>query len=340
MSRRVEMKALHIVLFLLVGLVSFDATSASSGAYVCKGQLQSTTAKNVTCRRALKRCKVGSIVWQPVCSRSCVRKAYRRCARIKAKKKRVCVPPKPTPRTDGAPAGKPKQPLSCPQQAVERRNRCRTLSEGAQGKCRQKARTAPCRQIFATARSSCDDLRQTRLVACRKSHNKRLHQCRRFGKKLGATKNRICKRKFALCIANCLPGRWPCRKRCFLKRHRCFTSRRDTPSSCRSTSSRLLSECELKVEQRQTRCIANGERKMYSCMQRLSRKRVLCMIGVGRQYRKCIGSVQDQQLFCWFKQMDRSYLCSGRAYRHCRADLSVTIASCRTKCPLCKLASK
>jgi hypothetical protein len=38
--------------------------------------------------------------------------------------------------------------------------------------------------------------------------------------------------------------------------------------------------------------------------------------------------------------MDRSYLCSGRAYRHCRADLSVTIASCRTKCPLCKLASK
>lgn len=318
----------------LAGGSPVGAAPAKSTVASCLGDLRATTATKVTCRKAPKRCDAGSVVWDPGCVKRCRRKAWYRCRKIKARQRLLCRKAKTKEPTD-------KKPLTCPQISQARREKCRILSEAAQAACRRKASTRPCRQSFANGRSRCDDVRQSRLVSCRKQHRRRSRKCRRLAQKLNASKARVCKKRFLRCLERCdAPVRWPCRKKCFGLRHKCFVSRRDRPSQCRSTSSRLLSECEIKVERRQTRCISKSEQMMYRCMQSLSRKRVLCMINVGTRYRRCIGKVQDRQLLCWFGRMDKRYLCSGQAYTHCRSDLGKVVRRCRRKCPKCEVTAR
>ena len=337
------MKIIHnLLLFFILFSLSHvvNAKNKKIKKFFCDGQLVLTQhkkritcrfvsiskSKAITCRKSINRCHIGAVVIHPRCMKMCHRRENAKCWHWKMKQKRVCK----------------KKPLylviPCPTQAKKWRKRCVKQAAHANKRCRERALSKPCRHRFNKARHHCNRARKRATKKCKRKLEWKLKKCKILGRKILKRRLLTCGKKFNRCVNFCVGRHWPCRKRCFSKRHRCIHRNRGQESSCRDIAARLRVECSISGDKKQAQCVKKAELKMYSCMQQFSRRRIICIIDVGKRYRRCVGKVRDRQLGCFFKQMDYKYLCSGEAYRDCRRILSRKIRKCyRRNCPHCRI---
>ena len=320
-------ESLQTVFTLSSAVVFLLFLANESWGYVCREGL-SPTKKPVNCLKAdWQSCPAGSVVYHPSCMRACQKKILARCYKIKRKQETQCQN-----YTQELSAGQ-----DCPQLAKERREHCAKLSKMAQKECLRRSDPEPCDNIFSQREALCREKKARRSDLCLSQKDKRMEACKRMEFQRQKKNTQICQKQFKICLRSCVPMRWPCRKRCFARRHRCIQKGREKPLKCRQTAAQLYNNCEIANDSKNIQCIRKAEDQKYRCLQTLRKKRVLCLIRVGERYNRCVWKTQDFQLQCWFRQMDRKYLCTGKAYKDCKERVEGKLLRCYRRCPRCKV---
>lgn len=314
--------------FFMIGSIHVSAQSKRP-SYICAEGLKPTTVRKVSCRKIWKACPQGSIVWHPSCVSKCDSTYLAKCQDLRRKQKAKCpVDPSSTSSSQ-----------SCPEQAKQWRERCGTLAKNAEQVCQKQANIQICRDKFDVMREQCETSTKKREQSCRTAHQQRVRICESLIAAERTKYDKICKQHFEICLHECKPVNWPCRKNCFASRHKCL---KDSPAKhrdCRHIAARLHSECLIKNAKQQHICIHKAETKMYRCMRQIQIKHTVCSIKVGKRYDHCVAKSSDLQLQCWFRQMDQEYLCSGQAHNDCLQTMKPKFTICRQACTTCQVAT-